>query len=85
MVQITPEILQKDLPTFEVMAKGGPYKYPRRSDGIRPPDGCSLVFTCPKCKKEQSHGGMYNQKGAGDGHRVSHCRCWPDGYYLKEV
>ncbi len=33
----------------------------------------SLIFECPICKKENRHGSM-------EGHRVSHCGCWPKGY-----
>ena len=36
----------------------------------------TVEFQCPKCAK-------WNMHGYGDGHRVSHCSCWPNGYYLK--
>jgi hypothetical protein len=32
-------------------------------------------FQCPKCGKTNLH-------GQGDGHRASHCPCWPTGYYI---
>ena len=73
------------LPIFTVKAELGPIRYPKRSDGTRSPNGCYLVFRCPKCGQENNHGGVFNELGAGDGHRVSHCECWPRGYYIKEV
>ena len=73
------------LPIFDVTAVDGPFRYPKRSDGTRPKDGCQLLFKCPKCGRENNHGGVYKRKGEGDGHRVSHCNCWPNGYYIKEV
>lgn len=73
------------LPIFKVVPEDGPFKYPARPDGTRAPDGCHLVFKCPKCKAINVHGGVYKQKGGGDGHRVEHCNCWPNGYYLREV
>lgn len=39
--------------------------------------GCAQ-FTCPRCGKTNHH-------GQGDGHRVSHCGCWPNGYRLQTV
>ena len=74
-----------DIPTFEVKASGGPFVYPELSNGARSPDGCILTFKCPKCNQKNSHGGVYKKKGEGDGHRVSHCSCWPNGYYLREI
>jgi hypothetical protein len=44
----------------------------------------TIQFVCPKCGRKNSHGGC-GSPGAGDGHRVSHCQCWPNGYYLKEA
>ena len=34
-------------------------------------------FECPKCGKKNLH-------GSGDGHRISHCPCWPRGYQIKD-
>jgi predicted RNA-binding Zn-ribbon protein involved in translation (DUF1610 family) len=42
-----------------------------------------IVFVCPKCGARNCHGGG-ERLGDGDGHRVSHCGCWPNGYDLKE-
>lgn len=67
-----------DIPTLEVVARG---RFRTPSGAL----GCHLVFRCPQCGKENCHGGAYGQLGAGDGHRVSHCACWPKGYYLREV
>lgn len=72
-----------DIPTFEVKAKGK-FFYGPDSEGHRG-KGCYLVFNCPKCKSHIAHGGVYGKKGEADGHRVSHCDCWPKGYYIKEV
>lgn len=36
----------------------------------------TVRFQCPKC-------GRWNHHGYGDGHRVAHCRCWPNGYYIE--
>jgi len=33
-------------------------------------------FTCPRCGKTNRH-------GRNDGHRISHCDCWPGGYVLQ--
>jgi hypothetical protein len=51
----------------------------------RSADGVSLIFTCPSCGEENSHGAGGPKFGAGDGHRVSHCPCWPRGYILREA
>ncbi len=40
--------------------------------------GPHFVFTCPRC-----HG--LNVHGAKDGHRASHCKCWPRGYFIQEA
>ena len=77
--------MRENVPTFQVKAKNGPFKYKITRDGRKYPDGCHLVFKCPVCGKENVHGGHYKNKGAADGHRVSHCGCWPDGYNLEEV
>lgn len=77
--------MRDHIPTFDVKAQDGPFRYGQTKDGVHIPDGCHLVFTCPKCKKENLHGGEYKNKGAADGHRVSHCSCWPNGYYIKEI
>jgi hypothetical protein len=47
--------------------------------------GRSLVFTCPRCGSENSHGACGPEVGAGNGHRVAHCRCWSGGYYIVEA
>ncbi|MBK1617600.1 hypothetical protein CKO42_03855 [Lamprobacter modestohalophilus] len=41
----------------------------------RGPDGCAS-FVCPQCGKTSRH-------GVGNGHRASHCSCWPDGYNIE--
>jgi hypothetical protein len=71
-------------PIFAAVAESGPFLYPPGRDGKRI-SGCHLAFTCPTCGQKNYHGGVYQQKGAGDGHRSSHCRCWPDGYIIREV
>ena len=65
------------IPTFEVKAEG---KFKTRRGY-----GCYLVFECPKCHEVIRHGGVYGEKGAGNGHRISHCGCWEKGYYIKEI
>lgn len=45
---------------------------------------CDLVFCCPKCGRENVHTGFYGRASVADGHRVAHCGCWPDGYYICE-
>ncbi len=25
------------------------------------------------------------RRGMADGHRLSHCRCWPEGYFIREA
>ncbi|MQA24289.1 MAG: hypothetical protein GEU94_02195 [Micromonosporaceae bacterium] len=49
-----------------------------------------LKIWCQHCKKFHIHGGISEEPGAGDGHRVAHC--WRDdspykrsGYELREV
>ena len=64
--------MNKEVPTFEVVSE---------DVGQRR----SLVFVCPKCGKKNVHGGVHGVKGGGDGHRVSHCECWPNGYFLEEI
>lgn len=44
----------------------------------------TMRFVCPKCRKKNTHGCCWSVVGGGDGHRVSHCPCWPNGYYVKE-
>jgi hypothetical protein len=36
-------------------------------------------FICPSCGNKNTHGTL-----GGFGHRVSHCKCWPDGYVILE-
>lgn len=67
-----------DIPTFAAKAEG---RY-ISTDGK---EGCYLVFRCPVCGKENAHGGLFGDPGAGDGHRVAHCDCWEDGYYIEET
>lgn len=43
-----------------------------------------MQFVCPLCGKKNAHGCCGLVVGGGDGHRVSHCPCWPNGYYVKE-
>ena len=43
--------------------------------------GCEVpVFMCPLCGRECRHG-WPEGKDLG-GHRVSHCECWPQGYFI---
>jgi hypothetical protein len=35
-----------------------------------------VEFTCSKCKRKLHH-------SIEEGHRVGHCDCWPDGYYIE--
>ncbi len=35
-------------------------------------------FRCPICGKTNTH-------TAEGGYRVSHCACWPRGYYIREA
>ncbi len=72
------------IPIMAVRAEGR-FKYPVPSEDGTYNEGCHLVFECPKCSAYISHGGTYGKVGAGDGHRCSHCDCWPKGYYLKEI
>ena len=65
------------LPLFEVKAEG---RYV--VGGVL---CCDLVFRCPRCRQLNRHGGFHGRPGLADGHRVSHCGCWADGYYIKEV
>lgn len=44
----------------------------------------SMSFICPRCAKKNTHGCCGKVFGAGDGHRVSHCPCWKNGYYVAE-
>jgi hypothetical protein len=78
-----PATFLDEIPVFEVRPEGMFY-YPRDKNGNRE-QGCHLVFTCPTCGVENVHGGAYGNPGAGDGHRVSHCQCWPRGYYICEL
>ena len=72
------------IPIFKVKAKGD-FRYAVAGKDGKRLRGCHLVFKCPKCKNKNYHGGTYGKKGDGDGHRYSHCQCWPRGYYLREV
>lgn len=38
-------------------------------------NGAFAEFRCPVC-------GVLNRHGWQSGHRVSHCECWENGYYL---
>lgn len=78
------DLAPNGIPIFKVQSKGK-FFGPAGPDGTRE-NSCHLVFVCPKCKTKISHGGGKHDKiGDGDGHRVSHCPCWPNGYYIKEV
>src|SRR4051812_36664433 len=49
-----------------------------------------LAAWCPMCQAEHFHGGVSNDFGAGDGHRVAHCLNGSgfeprNGYILREV
>lgn len=57
----------------------------KRAAKTRVDEVATVSFKCPKCRKKNIHGGCNNSKGGGDGHRVSHCPCWPNGYAIKEV
>jgi hypothetical protein len=78
-----PIAYRDGIPVFECQASGC-HRYPIRRDGTRPPDGCDLSFTCPRCGARLAHGGAHGRPGAADGHRAAHCACWPRGYYLRE-
>jgi hypothetical protein len=67
-----------EIPTFDVTAEGW-WQNPGS------PPGCHLTFTCPVCGEKIVHGGYFDNPGAADGHRVSHCGCWEEGYYIREV
>lgn len=75
-----PKVWSGEIPTFHVKARGGPFK-----NAGADLDGCHLVFECPVCEAKNVHGGTLGRKGFNDGHRLSHCPCWPNGYYIKEV
>lgn len=66
------------VPTFQAVTEGKFYNW----DGSV---GTYLVFRCPKCKAKNYHGAWFKQPGKADGHRHSHCRCWPNGYFLRET
>lgn len=72
------DYVQDHVPVFKVVADGD-FRYP---GGKR---GCHLVFQCPICRLVIHHGGVYGELGGGDGHRCSHCGCWPHGYFIREV
>lgn len=71
------------IPIVEVRAEGEPYRTYGDERGER--SGIHLAFHCPKCGKTNLHGGRYREPGACDGHRLSHCDCWPRGYHLRET
>ena len=71
-------------PTFQVRPSGFLWR-PKNPDGSKPTYGCHISFHCPMCGKMNAHGGDYRNKGGGDGHRNSHCSCWPSGYMLQEI
>jgi len=75
---LRPRTNYPDVPTFEVHSEG-------RYQTFRGDWGTHLVFTCPCCGRENVHGGTYGKPGDGDGHRTSHCPCWPNGYVIREV
>lgn len=43
-------------------------------------DGHTASFMCPVCGQRNHHGN--HGKGYG-GHRVEHCPCWENGYYVE--
>jgi len=69
----------REIPVFEVTPTKNYKRKPYKRVYL-------LSFICPNCGKENFHGGVWGQKGAVDGHRESHCRCWMDtgGYFIKE-
>ena len=71
------------IPIFAVTASGNFKTFPKK--GSENDRGCHLSFVCPKCGKKNMHGGTYGEPGTCDGHRASHCECWPLGYYIREV
>jgi len=79
-----PMELRDGIPVFMVTAERVPNRRCRlyTTTGV---EVCRLVFTCPQCGRSNSHGGTWGNIGDGDGHRVSHCDCWPKGYFLREV
>ena len=52
------------------MTEDIPIFYTKLEDGQR-------SFKCPICRVTNLH-------GYPEGHRVSHCPCWPNGYELKD-
>lgn len=73
--KLKPRTDFSEVPIFEVVSK-------KRKNGM---GTCDLVFNCPCCGKKNFHSGEQGNVGAADGHRISHCSCWVDGYYIREV
>jgi hypothetical protein len=42
-----------------------------------------VFFRCPVCKRLIMHSRGTEEKASG--HRVEHCKCWKNGYYIKEI
>jgi hypothetical protein len=47
--------------------------------------GRSLVCPCPVCGRENRHGWPKGSRPGVPQHRVQHCDCWDDGYYILAV
>jgi hypothetical protein len=39
-------------------------------------------LTCPVCKKKNIHGAVGLNSDPTANHRLAHCDCWPNGYFL---
>jgi hypothetical protein len=70
---LSPRADFPDTPTFLVSVE----EQTRRGNLVR-----SLSFTCPCCGLHVVHGG--GEMASASSHRVSHCDCWENGYYLME-
>lgn len=73
------------VPTFDVRPSAETYRLRVRDESGRRLVECHLTFRCPVCLKVNHHGGIIGQRGACGGHRSSHCPCWRDGYFIREI
>lgn len=48
---------------------------------VRRLNEAQVGFDCPKCGRLNRHG--WPEGDDRSGHRVSHCDCWPKGYYIE--
>lgn len=44
-------------------------------------DTIRVKFRCPACKRVNIHG--MPERDHKPQHRVAHCKCWPDGYFIQ--